>query len=115
MASHPRWGSEWSPWFPCGSTAAPTVDPVDASNQKAWTSGRIGLVKNERKVTLDYIAMDCRMVFLKSHAPELSWLKKSAGNPTLLKAASHLLPKPYFSACRAPSLTRPLLIQTKRG
>jgi len=91
-------------------------DPVDASNQKAWTSVRIGLVKNERKVTLDYIAMDLSDGFLKSHAPELSWIKKSAGNPTLLKAASHLLPKPYFSACRAAIVdSAPLLIQDETG
>jgi hypothetical protein len=91
-------------------------DPVDALSQKNWTSVRIGLLKNERKVTLDYISMDLSDGFLKSHAPEMSWLKKSAGHPTLLKAASHLLPKPYFSACRAAIVdSAPLLIQDETG
>lgn len=91
-------------------------DPLDAAAEKRWTSVRIALSKNERKVTLDYISMDLSDGFLKSHAPELTWLRKSAGNPTLLKAASHLLPKPYFSACRSAIVeSAPLLIQDETG
>jgi hypothetical protein len=91
-------------------------DAVEAASQKNWTSVRIELLKNERKVTLDYISMDLSDGFLKKHAPELSWIRKSAGNPTLLKAASHLLPKPYFSACRAAIVdSTPLLIQDETG
>jgi hypothetical protein len=90
--------------------------PVDAAAEKKWTSVRIALSKNERKVTLDYISMDLSDGFLKSHAAELNWIQKAAGNPTLLKAASHLLPKPYFSACRAAIVdSAPLLIQDETG
>lgn len=91
-------------------------NPVDAATEKKWPSVRISLSKDERKVTLDYISMDLSDGFLKSHTPELNWIRKSAGNPTLLKAASHLLPKPYFSACRAAIVdSAPLLIQDETG
>jgi hypothetical protein len=91
-------------------------DPVEESNAKKWTSVRLDLSKDGRKVTLDYVSMDLSDSFLKSHPPELAWVRKAAAHPTLLKAASHLLPKPYFSACRAAVVdAAPLLIQDETG
>lgn len=91
-------------------------EPVDGTGEKRWTSVRMEMSKNDRKVTLDYISMDLSDGFLKSHAGELNWIRKAAGNPTLLKAASHLLPKPYFSACRAAIVdAAPLLVQDETG
>lgn len=91
-------------------------ETVEASTTKKWSSVRLKLNKSDREVTLDYVAMDLSDTFLKSHPHELSWIRKSAGHPVLLKAASHLLPKPYFSACRAALVEcTPLLVQDETG
>jgi hypothetical protein len=74
------------------------------------------LSKNDRKVTLDYVSMDLSDGFLKSHVRESEWIRKSAKNPVLLKAASHLLPNPYFSVCRSAIVdSAPFLVQDETG
>jgi hypothetical protein len=98
------------------NTEAAEYEPTEASQDSKWSSVRLDLTKDGRKVVLDYVCMDLSDGFLKSHAPELSWIRKSAGNPMMLKAASHLLPKPYFSACRNAIVeAAPLLVQDETG
>jgi hypothetical protein len=81
-----------------------------------WNSVRIDLSKNGKTVILDYVCIDLSDGFLNSNLAELSWIQKMAKNPTLLKAASHLLTKPYFSSCRAAIVDgAPLLIQDETG
>ncbi len=91
-------------------------EPFDADANTKWSSVRLGLQKEGRSVTLDYICVDLSDQYLKPPAPELVWIQKMAKNPVLLKAASHLLPKPYFSACRSAIVEgAPLLIQDETG
>jgi hypothetical protein len=81
-----------------------------------WNSVRLGLRRGEKLVTLDYICLDLSDGFLKTHAAELRWIRAMAKNPVLLKAASHLLPKSYFSACREAIVEgAPLLVQDETG
>jgi hypothetical protein len=88
----------------------------EATPDANWNSVRIDLSKNGKMVVLDYVCIDLSDGFLKSNSAELSWIQKMAKNPTLLKAASHLLTKPYFSLSRAAIVEgTPLLIQDETG
>jgi hypothetical protein len=91
-------------------------EPCDVGAGTKWSSVRLDLQKDERDVTLDYVCLDLSDSYLKTHPEELRWIQKMAQNPVLLKAASHLLPKPYFSACRSAILAgSPLLVQDETG
>jgi hypothetical protein len=90
--------------------------PIPSTQPKAWNSVRLELSKQGRNVLVDYICLDLSDDYLKTHQNEATWIKNCAKNPTLLKAASHLLPKPYFSVCRSALVNgTPLLVQDETG
>jgi hypothetical protein len=96
--------------------ASHDFEPSDVDAGTKWSSVRVDLTKDERSVTLDYICLDLSDSHLKKHPEELGWIQNMAKNPVLLKAASHLLPKPYFSACRNAIVAgSPLLVQDETG
>ena len=91
-------------------------EPTVPSKDSKWASVRLDLSKDERKVVVDYVCLDLSDEYLKSHPHEAQWLKNCSKNPTLLKAASHLLPKPYFSICRTDVVEgASLLVQDETG
>ncbi|MCX8512497.1 MAG: hypothetical protein ORN83_12125, partial [Chthoniobacteraceae bacterium] len=91
-------------------------EPTVPSKDSKWASVRLDLSKDERKVVVDYVCLDLSDEYLKAHPHEAQWLKNCSKNPTLLKAASHLLPKPYFSICRTDVVEgAPLLVQDETG
>ena len=91
-------------------------EPTVPSKESKWASVRLDLSKDERKVAVDYVCLDLSDEYLKAHPHEAQWLKNCSKNPTLLKAASHLLPKPYFSICRTDVVEgAPLLVQDETG
>jgi hypothetical protein len=91
-------------------------EPQEISLATKWNSVRLRLSRDARDVVLDYICIDLSDVGLKSKSPERAWIEMTAQNPVLLKAASHLLPDPYFTACRAAIVNgAPLLIQDETG
>lgn len=85
-------------------------------NEQQWTSVRLTLQKDGRKVTLDYLGMDLSDDGLRAQKPQRAWMKRMAGKPTLLKAASHLLQEPYFGVLRN-MLTgaSPIVVQDETG
>jgi hypothetical protein len=91
-------------------------EPAVSSKDSKWASVRLDLSKDDRNVVVDYVCLDLSDEYLKSHPHEAQWLKNCSKNPTLLKAASHLLPKPYFSICRTDVVEgAPLLVQDETG
>lgn len=91
-------------------------EPVVPTASTQWSSVRLDLTKEGRPVVVDYLCVDLSDQNLKSHPSELAWIQKAATNPVLLKAASHLLPKPYFSLCRSAIVQgTPLLVQDETG
>jgi hypothetical protein len=91
-------------------------EPTDSPKDPLWTSVRLNLTREGRAITADYICMDLSDDFLHSHRPEQAWIRKMGQQPVLLKAASHLLPKPYFSVCREAIVSgAPLLVQDETG
>ena len=91
-------------------------EPAVPSSDSKWTSVRLDLSKDGRNVVVDYVCLDLSDEYLKSHPHEAQWLKNCGKNPTLLKAASHLLPKPYFTVCRAAVVEgATLLVQDETG
>jgi hypothetical protein len=91
-------------------------EPMESPKDPLWRSIRLNLVREGRAITADYICMDLSDDFLRSHKPEQSWIRKMGQQPVLLKAASHLLPKPYFSVCREAIVSgAPLLVQDETG
>jgi hypothetical protein len=105
-----------------------SVSPIRINPEKAayetfepesdtrWNSVRIALKKDEQEASLDYLMIDLSDTYLKDHPAELQFLTNAAKNPTLVKAASHLLPKPYFSKIRAAIVENaPLLVQDETG
>jgi hypothetical protein len=91
-------------------------EPVEATPETRWNSVRLNLSKDSREVSVDYLMIDLSDSYLANNQAELDVLKTAAKNPTLLKAASHLLPKPYFSKMRTAIVENtPLLVQDETG
>lgn len=91
-------------------------ETVEATPETRWNSVRLNLAKDSREVTVDYLMIDLSDSYLANNPAEFDVLKATANNPTLLKAASHLLPKPYFSKMRATIVENtPLLVQDETG
>ncbi|NBV86622.1 MAG: hypothetical protein EBS01_10265 [Verrucomicrobia bacterium] len=91
-------------------------EPAAPERQSQWKSVRLELSSESRRVLVDYVCLDLSDAYLKTHVAEAQWLKKCAKNPVLLKAASHLLPKPYFSVCRNALVEgATLLVQDETG
>lgn len=82
----------------------------------AWNSVRITLRKDRRTVLVDYVQMDLSDAWLSGYAPGRDWLERMAGNPTVLKAASHHLQSPEFSFVRdSVLLNAPSIVQDETG
>lgn len=91
-------------------------EAVETPASHRWNSVRLELSREGKPVTLDYICLDLSDGYLKSHPVEREWIRRTAKNPVLLKAASHLLPKPYFSVTRSAIIENtPLLVQDETG
>jgi len=89
---------------------------AEARPKRAWRSVRLQLLNQERPVTVDYVRLDLSDGFLKAHPEAKEWLERQAGNPTLLKAASHLLQDKSFSILRDALVGRaPLVVQDETG
>jgi hypothetical protein len=81
-----------------------------------WDSVRLSLRKDNRKIIVDYVRMDLSDYWLRQVAGDLTWIDRMAGNPTLLKAASHHPQEPDFSFLRNSILRRaPSIIQDETG
>jgi hypothetical protein len=84
--------------------------------KRAWRSVRLSLLMHERPVTVDYVRLDLSDGFLKAHPEAKEWLERQTGNPTLLKAASHLLQDSSFSILRDALVSKaPLVVQDETG
>jgi hypothetical protein len=90
-----------------------TLKPGEAD---AWDSVRLSLRKDGRKVLVDYVKLDLSDASLATSADVRSWVDRMAGNPALLKAASHLPQEPGFSILRDSMLAiAPSIVQDETG
>ena len=82
----------------------------------AWNSVRISMWKDKRKVLVDYVQMDLSDAWLAGYAAGRDWIERMAGNPTILKAASHHPQGPDFSVVRNSMLRKaPSIVQDETG
>lgn len=82
----------------------------------AWDSVRLTVWKDRRKVLVDYVRMDLSNASVGTTADLRKWIEQIAGNPTLLKAASHLPQAPDFSILRNSILGKaPSIVQDETG
>ena len=91
---------------------------ADKGKDAAWGSVRLTLAKAGRTVTVDYVRIDLSNGYLstKKHEGQRAWIERMAGQPTLLKAASHLLQDAYFSILRDALVAHaPLVVQDETG
>jgi hypothetical protein len=87
-----------------------------APSSKKWSSVRLSLVKDGRKVTLDYISMNLGDDGMRASPGKKEWINRMTANPTLLKAASHLLQEPYFTILRDMIVkSAPIVVQDETG
>ncbi len=88
-------------------------DPALAS---AWNSARLTLVKNGRRVLIDYLRMDLSDGVIAKHPANRAFIEQASANRTLVKAASHLLQRSYFQILRGAILKNaPSVIQDETG
>ncbi len=88
----------------------------DITNVAAWNSARLTLNKNGRRVIIDYIRMDLSDGVIVKHPSHKAFIEQASGNRTLVKAASHLLQRPYFTILRNYILKNaPSVIQDETG
>ncbi len=84
-------------------------------SEPEWKSVRLSLRKDGRNVTLDYIRQDLSDGGLQGKSMH-AWMQAMAGNPTLLKAASHLLQDSHFAIMRDIVVkTAPMVVQDETG
>ena len=87
-----------------------------ASGETRSGSVRLSLSKEGRRVTLDYVSLDLSDSALKAAEPKLAWIMGMATQPTLLKAASHLLQQPNFTVLRDALVAgAPIVVQDETG
>jgi len=88
----------------------------DISQVSAWNSARLTLVKNGRRVLLDYVRMDLSDGVIVKHPANKAFIEQASANRTLVKAASHLLQRSYFTILRSAILKNaPSVIQDETG
>ena len=88
----------------------------DINNVAAWNSARLTLNKNGRRVIIDYIRMDLSDGVIVKHPANKAFIEQASANRTLVKAASHLLQRPYFTILRNYILKNaPSVIQDETG
>ncbi len=78
----------------------------DRRENATWDSARLTLVKSGRRVLIDYIRMDLSDSQLAKMPANRAFIEQAVANRTLIKAASHLLQKHYFSILRAAIVKR---------
>jgi TonB family protein len=74
--------------------------PGDRALRETWSSVRLTLVKAGRTVRLDYVRMELSDAHLAAVPASRAWIERTAANPTVLKAASHLPQRAHFSILR---------------
>lgn len=72
------------------SGAGLELHPGDRGHRGTWASVRLTLARDGGQVVLDYVHLDLSDAALLKHPARRAWLESEAGNPTVLKAASHL-------------------------
>jgi len=88
----------------------------DITNVASWNSARLTLNKNGRRVIIDYIRMDLSDGVIVKHPANKAFIEQASANRTLVKAASHLLQRPYFTILRNYILKNaPSVIQDETG
>lgn len=88
----------------------------DINNVASWNSARLTLNKNGRRVIIDYIRMDLSDGVIVKHPANKAFIEQASANRTLVKAASHLLQRPYFTILRNYILKNaPSVIQDETG
>ena len=88
----------------------------DPSLPSAWNSVRLTLVKGGRRVLVDYVRMDLSDALLKKYPANRAFIEQAVASRTLIKAASHLLQKSYFSILRGAILaSAPSVLQDETG
>ena len=89
---------------------------VEKTPEDSWKSVRFYLLKDGRRVTLDYVRMDLSDKGLEESPQNYEFFKKSAQNPVVLKAASHLPQHPLFKKVTAAILENaPSIVQDETG
>ncbi len=82
----------------------------------AWNSVRLTLLKNGHRVILDYVRIDLSDSQLNKYPATRAFVEKAVANRMLVKAASHLLQKHYFSILRDAILAHaPSVVQDETG
>jgi hypothetical protein len=90
--------------------------PGDRADAATWDSVRLVLARGGRLVLLDYVRADLSDAALAAEPGVQAWIEMMAEQPTVLKAASHLLQQPGFSILRDAILARaPGVIQDETG
>lgn len=90
--------------------------PGDDRSCHAWESVRLTLARDGGQAVLDYVRLDLSDAALRKHTAGRAWLEDVAGNPTVLKAASHLPQNGGFRSVRDAILTRaPIVWQDETG
>lgn len=88
----------------------------DATQVSAWNSARLTLLKNGRRVLLDYVRMDLSDGVIVKNPANRAFIEQASANRTLIKAASHLLQKHYFTILRGAILKNaPSVVQDETG
>ena len=81
-----------------------------------WDSARLTLRKRGRQVVVDYLRLDLRDGWVGKLPGAHGWIDRMSGNPTILKAASHLPQDPEFKIVRDSILwNAPLVVQDETG
>jgi hypothetical protein len=116
MAFAARLGYEVVDVAPLGFNASKGEWETLPASEPQWKSVRLSLQKEGRKVTLDYLSMDLSDDGLRAQKAQRDWMKLMAGQPTLLKAASHLLQEPYFEILSKMLVSAaPIVVQDETG
>ncbi len=88
----------------------------EAPSAETWDSARLTLRKGARRVLVDYVRLDLRDGWVGKLAGAHGWIDRMSGNPTLLKAASHLPEDPEFRIVRNSILwNAPIIVQDETG
>jgi hypothetical protein len=86
--------------------------PGSRTDPAPWGSVRILLQKDGRKVELDYVRMNLADASLAARPRLRAWVERMTANPTVLKAASHLLQNERFGIVRDALLAHaPSIVQ----
>ena len=118
LAFAARLGYEVVAVDPLRLDAAGGLEPVpgDRARRETWDSVRLTLARGGRTVQLDYVRMNLADANLAADPAARAWVERMAANPVVIKAASHLPQKPYFSILRETILAKaPAIWQDETG